>query len=63
MEKIKIIIGVILYLIKTKGYFKIDMQEDSFDNNYFVDRDNEDNYIKTSLWDLIEDIYYCRDLN
>ena len=63
MEKIKIIIGVILYLIKTKGYFEIDMQEDSFDNNYFVDRDNEDNYIKTSLWDLIEDIYYCRDLN
>lgn len=63
MEKIKIIIGVILYLIKTKGCFKIDMQEDSFDNNYFVDRDNEDNYIKTSLWDLIEDIYYCRDLN
>lgn len=62
MEKIKIIIGVILYLIKTKGYFEIDMQEDSFDNNYFVDRDNEDNYIKTSLWDLIEDIYYCRDL-
>ena len=63
MEKIKIIIRVILYLIKTKGYFEIDMQEDSFDNNYFVDRDNEDNYIKTSLWDLIEDIYYCRDLN
>ena len=63
MEKIKIIIGVILYLIKTKGYFEIDMQEDSFDNNYFVDRDNEDNYIKTSLWDLIEDIYYCSDLN
>lgn len=59
IEKIKIIIWVTFYLIKNKGQFRIDMQEPSFNDNYWVDNDNEDFYIKTSFWDIIEDIYFC----
>lgn len=59
IEKIKIIIWVTFYLIKNKGIFRIDMQEPSFNDNYWVDNDNEDFYIKTSFWDIIEDIYFC----
>lgn len=60
IEKIKILVWVSFYLIKNKGQFEIDMQEPSFIfDKYFVDHDNEDFYIKTSFWNLIEDIYYC----
>ena len=47
------LVWVIWFLIKNKGHFKIDMQSDSFDNNYYVDRDNEDNYIKTNIFNRI----------
>ena len=57
--KIYYLIWVLFFLIKNKGHFEIDMQEDFFDNDYYVDRDNEDNYIKTSFWNLICDIYEC----
>lgn len=53
------LIWVISFLIKNKGYFEIDMQEPSFNDNYYVDNDNEDHYIKTSFIDLIDDIYSC----
>lgn len=59
MKKIYYLFWVIFFLIKNKGYFEIDMQEDTFNENYWIDKDNEDNYIKTSFWDLIEDIYEC----
>lgn len=59
MYKIYCLIWVICFLIKNKGHFEIDMQSDTFDKEYYIDNDNEDNYIKTSFWDLICDIYEC----
>ena len=59
IEKIKIIIWVIFYLIKNKGQFRIDMQKQSFNDNYWIDKYDDDFYIKTSFWDIIEDIYFC----
>lgn len=59
MYRIYCLIWVICFLIKNKGHFEIDMQDDTFNDNYWIDKDNEDNYIKTSFWDLIEDIYEC----
>lgn len=53
------LVWVIFFLIKNKGQFEIDMQEPSFGNDYWVDKDNEDFYIKTSIQDLIDDIYEC----
>lgn len=53
------LVWVTCFLIKNKGHFEIDMQEPSFNDEYYVDNDNEDNYIKTSFRDIIEDIYYC----
>ena len=35
------------------------MQDDTFNDSYWIDKDNDDNYIKTSFWDLVEDIYEC----
>ena len=55
----KALVWVIFFLIKNKGHFEIDMQSDCFDKDYYVDTDNEDNYIKTTLYDLIGDIYCC----
>lgn len=52
-------IWVICFLIKNKGHFEIDMQSDCFDKDYYVDKDSEDNYIKTTLYDMIDDIYEC----
>lgn len=59
MKNIFYLIWVIFFLIKNKGQFEIDMQEPSFNNDYWVDKDNEDFYIKTSIQDLIDDIYEC----
>ena len=59
MKKIYYLFWVLFFLIRNKGYFEIDMQEDTFRENYWVDKDNEDIYIKTSFWDIIEDIYEC----
>lgn len=59
MKKIYYLFWVIFFLIRNKGQFEIDMQEDTFNENYWIDKDNEDNYIKTSFWDLIIDIYDC----
>ena len=53
------LVWVIWFLIKNKGHFEIDMQSDSFDNNYYVDRDYKDNYIKTNIFNLIGDIFWC----
>ena len=53
------LVWVIFFLIKNKGQFEIDMQEPSFNSDYWVDKDNEDFYIKTSFQDLIDDIYEC----
>ena len=57
--KIYYLFWVIFFLIKNKGHFEIDMQDDTFREDYWIDKDNEDNYIKTSFWDIIEDIYEC----
>lgn len=59
MKKIYYLFLVIFFLIRNKGQFEIDMQEDTFNENYWIDKDNEDNYIKTSFLDLIIDIYAC----
>ena len=59
MKRIFYLVWVIFFLIKNKGQFEIDMQEPSFNNDYWVDKDNEDFYIKTSIQDLIDDIYFC----
>lgn len=59
MYRIHCLVWVIFFLIKNKGHFEIDMQDDTFDKNYYIDKDNEDNYIKTSFWDLVCDIYEC----
>ena len=59
MNTIKILIWVTLYLIKNKGKFEIVMQDDSFNDDYWVYKDGEDNIIKTSFWDIVEDIYEC----
>ena len=56
---IKAFVWVIFFLIKNKGHFKIVMQTDSFDDDYWIDKDNEDIHIKTTLYDLIGDIYCC----
>lgn len=56
---IQALVWVIFFLLKNKGYFEIDMQSDCFDKDYYVDIDNEDHYIKTTLYDLISDIYCC----
>ena len=55
----KSIIFVIKYLIKHKGNINFVMQEDCFDKDYYVDNDGEDYIIKTTLYDLIGDIYCC----
>ena len=57
--KIYYLFWVLFFLIKSKGHFEIDMMEDFFDKDYYVDKDNEDNYIKTTFWNLICDIYEC----
>ena len=59
MKNIFYLIWVIFFLIKNKGFFEIVMQDDSFNDNYWIYKDNEDNIIKTSFWDIIEDIYVC----
>ena len=60
MYRIYCLIWVICFLIKNKGHFEIVMQDDSFDDdNYWIYKDGEDNIIKTSFWDIIEDIYAC----
>lgn len=55
----KAIIFVIKYLIRNKGNINFVMQEDFFNENYYVDNDNEDFTIQTTLKDIIGDIYYC----
>ena len=59
MRNLFYLVWVIFFLIKNKGQFEIDMQEPSFNSDYWVDKDNEDFYIKTSFQDLIDDIYEC----
>ena len=59
MKKIYCLMWVIFFLIKNKGHFEIVMQDDSFNNSYWIYKDGEDNIIKTSFWDIIEDIYEC----
>ena len=56
---IKAFVWVIFFLIKNKGYFEIVMQDDSFNDDYWVYKDGEDNIIKTSFWDIIDDIHEC----
>mgnify|MGYP003541455852 CR=1 FL=1 len=52
------IIWVICFLIKNRGMFEINIQSDSFNNDYFVDTDNEDNFIRTDILQLINDIFW-----
>ena len=56
---IKAFVWVIFFLIKNKGSFEIVMQDDSFNDDYWVYKDGEDNIIKTSFWDIIDDIHEC----
>lgn len=56
---IKLIIYFIYYIIKNKGSINIVMQEDSFDKDYYVNKDNEDFIIQTTLINLLDDIYEC----
>ena len=56
---IKAFVWVIFFLIKSKGHFEIVMQDDSFNDDYWVYKDGEDNIIKTSFWDIIDDIHEC----
>lgn len=53
------ILWVVLFLIKNKGMFEINIQSNSFNNDYFVDTDNGDNFIRTDILQLIDDIFYC----
>lgn len=57
MKTIYKLFWVIIFLIKNKGHFKINMQTDYFTNDYYIDNDNEDNYIKTNFIDLVDDIF------
>lgn len=57
MNTIKILIWVILYLIKNKGRFEINMQVFDFNSKYYVEIDNGDFYINTSIKQLLYDIY------
>ena len=57
--KIYYLFWVLFFLIKSNGHFEIVMQDDSFSDDYWVYKDGEDNIIKTSFWDIIEDIYEC----
>ena len=59
MYRVYCLIWVICFLIKNKGHFEIVMQDDSFNDSYWIYKDNEDNIIKTSFWDIVEDIYEC----
>ena len=56
---IKLVIYFIYYIIKNKGSINIVMQEDNFDKEYYVSRDNEDFIIQTTLINLLDDIYEC----
>ena len=56
---IKAVLFVIKYLIRSKGNIHFVMQEDCFNKNYYVDKDNEDFIIYTTLKDFIADIYCC----
>ena len=53
------LIWVVYFLIKNKGHFEINMQKDSFTPDYYVDRDDYDNIIKTDFFSLINDIFWC----
>lgn len=57
--KIYYLFWVLFFLIKSKGHFEIVMQDDSFNDDYWVYKDGEDNIIKTSFLDIISDIYEC----
>ena len=59
MKKIYCLMWVLFFLLKNKGHFEIVMQDDSFNDDYWVYKDSEDNIIKTSFWDIIDDIYEC----
>lgn len=59
MKKIYCLMWVLFFLLKNKGHFEIVMQDDSFNDDYWVYKDGEDNIIKTSFWDIIDDIYEC----
>ena len=56
---IKELVWVIFFLIKNKGHFEIVMQDDNFNDSYWIYKDNEDNIIKTSFLDIVDDIYEC----
>lgn len=56
---IKLVIYFIYYIIKNKGSINIVMQEDSFNKDYYVNKDNEDFIIQTTLINLLDDIYEC----
>lgn len=56
---IKLVIYLIYYLIKNKGSINIVMQEDNFCKDYYINKDNEDYTLQTTLIDLICDIYEC----
>ena len=57
MKTIYKLFWVVIFLIKNKGHFYIVMQDDCFTNDYFVDNDNGDNYIKTNFINLVDDIF------
>lgn len=59
MKKIYCLMWVLFFLLKNKGHFEIVMQDDSFNDDYWVYKDGEDNIIKTSFLDIIDDIYEC----
>lgn len=59
MKKLYCLMWVIFFLIRNKCHFEIVMQDDSFNDDYWVYKDGEDNIIKTSFWDIVEDIYEC----
>ena len=53
------LVWVIWFLIKNKGHFEINMNKEDFTLNYYVDRDDYDNIIKTDIFSLIGDIFWC----
>ena len=52
------LVWVIWFLIKNKGHFEINMNKYDFTPDYYVDRDDYDNIIKTDFFSLIADIFW-----
>ena len=58
LKNIWIIIYVVCFLIRHKGWFEIWMDGKEYNKKYFIDYQKDgDCYLYPNIWDVIKDIY------